>query len=272
MSILNGSGIYGIKKTKLIELKEKRRNKNMKNKKNIITIICIIILAITIAVLLASFKFHNSVLNNSEKGRSSTKEIEINASPENLTIAKVLKENKEDKVFYVTSEYALGLEPTLDYLYKKSDIIVVGTFEKDSKSYVSEGTIRTKTTFNTVKVLKNDSKTDVSETVTFERLGGVMNLSDYLMNNISVRKDEFTNIDKNARSSYYVVQEFAPNNQLNFADTIGNKEYLLFLSYCDGVLMPNSVHYGIREISKDKVYDYDSKTYIDSKINEYSKE
>lgn len=82
---------------------------------------------------------------------------------------------------------------------------------------MSEGTIRTKTTFNTIQVLKDESNTDVNGSVTFERLGGVMRLDDFLKDNIAVREDEFTNIDKTARANYYVVQEFAPDNQLDFA-------------------------------------------------------
>ena len=93
-----------------------------------------------------------------------------------------------------------------------------------------------------------------------------MLLDDFLKDNIAVREDEFTNIDKTARANYYVFQEFAPNNQLDFASMEENKEYLLFLSYSNGVLMPNSVHYGIREISNNKVYDYDKATYINSNI------
>lgn len=235
----------------------------MKNKKSIIIIISLITL-IALVALLVYFIFYSKTLDHSMVPDTSAESLEN--SPDNLTISKVLKENDKDNIFYVSSEYSLGVEPTLDYLYKSSDIIIIGTFENDSISYVSEGTIRTKTTFNTIQVLKNESNTDVNGSVTFERLGGVMLLDDFLKDNIAVREDEFTNIDKTARANYYVFQEFAPNNQLDFASMEENKEYLLFLSYSDGVLMPNSVHYGIREISNNKVYDYDKATYINSNI------
>ena len=76
--------------------------------------------------------------------------------------------------------------------------------------------IRTETKFNTSKVLKNKTNISVNESVVFERIGGVMTLDKFMENNDEIRADEFANIPENERSEYYIIQEYAPDNKLDF--------------------------------------------------------
>ena len=43
-------------------------------------------------------------------------------------------------------------------------------------------------------------------------------------------------------------------------------EYLFFLNYVNGDLVPNSNHYGIRKIKGTKVYDYKTDSYIETAL------
>ena len=198
----------------------------------------------------------------------------------NLTSVEIAEENiqKTDlsKTFYIKSEYSLDEEPTIENLYKNADIVLIGTFDSDIKTYTNGVNINTKTEFKTSEVVKNNSKFNVSDNVVVDRIGGTMKLSDYMENNITIRNDEFTDIPVNDRDKYYVVQEFAPNDNLNFASIKNNdsmSNYIIFLNYIEeeDKLMLNSAYYGMREIKDNKVYNYDTKQFIEINNNNISK-
>lgn len=185
-----------------------------------------------------------------------------------LSIAKILKEIDKDKIKYVSSAFSFAYKPTIENLYKNSDIVIIGTFDSNLKTYTLGINIRTETKFKTLKVLKNNTNLDINDTVIFNRPGGVMTLSEYMENNDTIRENEFNDISVKERSNYYIIQEFAPDNKLDFSSLkTNNDKYILFLNYREGELSTNSAYYGIREINNDnKIYDYDSKEYINSKL------
>lgn len=226
----------------------------MKNKKGIIlfsSIACLTIIGISA----------NSLLSNNSKT--------IASNDNNLDIAKVVNNVNvdNDKTFHIRSEFSFEYEPTIENLYKNADVVIIGTFDSNLKTYVDGVNIHTQTKFNTSKVLKNETKLEVKENVTFDRIGGIMTLSDYMKNNNTIRKDEFTDISEKARNDYYVVQEFAPDNKLDFASSNDQNNYIIFLSYSDEVLMLNSSYYGMRRINEiNQIYDYDTKKYINCEL------
>ena len=186
---------------------------------------------------------------------------------DNLSIIKILANADKNKVKYIKSEFSFEYEPTIENLYKNADVVIIGTFDSNLKTYVDGVNIHTQTKFNTSKVLKNETKLEVKENVTFDRIGGIMTLSDYMKNNNTIRKDEFTDISEKARNDYYVVQEFAPDNKLDFASSNDQNNYIIFLSYSDEVLMLNSSYYGMRRINEiNQIYDYDTKKYINCEL------
>ena len=70
----------------------------------------------------------------------------------------------------------------------------------------------------------------------------------------------------NQRKNYYILQEFGPNNLLDFNNS--SDEYILFLTYVDGKLMPMCEYYGIRKVENNKIYNYDTKAYEQSEVLE----
>ena len=243
---------------------------NKNNKRNIIIYSSVACLAIigTITV---------SLLTNSPKKIADTNN---NFNSVNIEVTeKGLDEIDSNKIFYIKSEFSFEEEPTIENLYKNADIVLIGTFENDIETYTSGVNISTKTKFKTSEVIKNKSKFNVEDNVIIDRLGGTMKLSDYMKDNITIRDDEFTDIPINERSDYYVVQEFAPNDKLNFEsskmdNSIGdNKQYIIFLNYIEeeDKLMLNSAYYGMREIENNKVYNYDTKQFTEVTNSNISK-
>ena len=154
-------------------------------------------------------------------------------------------------------------EPSIENLYKNADIVLIGTFDSNLDMYADGFLIYTETKFNTSKVLKNETNISVNESVVFERIGGVMTLDKFMENNDEIREDEFVNIPENERNEYYIVQEYAPDNKLDFSNANKDTKYVIFLNYNSDKLTLNSMYYGIREINSDnQVYDYDTNTFI----------
>ena len=160
----------------------------------------------------------------------------------------------------------------IENLYKNSDVVVVGKYSSDEKTYAKGINIYTQTKFNVTQVIKNTTELDVSKNVTFNRVGGTMALDKYIANNPTIKEGEFEDINVNARSSYYIVQEYGPEDKLNFNKTQDNAgEYMLFLNYKDNDLSTCSAYNGIIQIKNQKVYDYDTDKFVEIDSEEVSK-
>lgn len=210
---------------------------------------------------------------NSEKNNDKNSNVNIEKNNnKNLNITEVLKNVDKDKIFYeevITSENAMfAYRPTIENLYKHADVVVVGKYNSDLKTYATGVNIFTQTKFNVSKVIKNSTNLNVSKSVIFSRNGGVLSLDKYMNNNPTIRDDEFKNIKGNERPNYYIIQEYGPENKLDFTkNNIKNNEYILFLNYHEGNFTLNCSYYGMREINKDnKIYDYDTQKYIKSDL------
>ncbi len=215
--------------------------------------------------------------NSVEKNNKNPSNINSNSVDKNnnvkLNIAEVLKKVNKNKIFYkkvTTSENAMfAYRPTIENLYKHADLVVIGKYDTDLKIYTTGVNICTQTKFNVSKVIKNTTNLNVSKHVTFNRTGGVLSLDKYMDNNPTIRDDEFKNIKVSERKNYYIIQEYGPENMLDFTkDTVTkNDEYILFLNYRGDQLTLNSSYYGMRKINKDnKIYDYDTQKYIHSEL------
>jgi len=178
----------------------------------------------------------------------------------------------EDKKIYIDSHYMFAFKPTIENLYKNSDVVVVGKYSSDEKTYAKGINVYTQTKFNVTQVIKNTTELDVSKNVTFNRVGGTMALDKYIANNPTIKEGEFEDINVNARSSYYIVQEYGPEDKLNFNKTQDNVgEYMLFLNYKDNELSTCSAYNGIIQIKNQKVYDYDTDKFVEIDSEEVSK-
>lgn len=238
----------------------------MKNKKHIIFLSAIIgstIIGVTVISLIS---------NNHKRITSANTKLNI---VEEKTADQYIDEINSEKVFYMKSEYSFEYKPTIENMYNMSDIVLIGTHNDDIETYADGVDITTRTKFDTLKVLKNEININVKDSVTFDRIGGTMKLSDYMKGNKTIRTDEFTNIPIGDRSDYYVVEEFSPNNELSFSSAKATKhdKYIIFLNYSEeeNKLMLNSAYYGMRKIDGDEVYDYDTKQFIKVTNNEINK-
>ena len=251
-------------KIAISNFKEEMEMKNSKNKKIIYTILpacavfmicCIVTLSYSTPKKLASHNNINDISNN-------------NVSDNVLSIADITEKIDSDKIIYETSEEmenaCFAYEPNIENLYKNADVVLIGTFDSNLNMYADGFLIRTETKFNTSSVLKNETDISINESVVFDRIGGVMTLNKFMENNDEIRADEFVNIPENERSEYYIVQEYAPNNKLDFSTSDKDTKYLIFLNYNSDKLTLNSMYYGIREINSDnQVYDYDLDTFVE---------
>lgn len=218
----------------------------------------------------------DTIINSSEQSKKeekSNKKEDTKANEEinniNLTIAKVLNEVDKDKIFYekviISESTSFAYRPTIENLYKNADAVIIGKYNSDIKTYVKGISICTQTKFNVSQVIKNTTKLDIGKTITFDRTGGVMTLDNYMNNNSTIIDGKFTEINSNDRKNYYVIQEFGPENTLDFTKINSNsKEYMLFLDYANGEFVTCMKYYGIREINDNKIYDYDTNNYVET--------
>lgn len=187
----------------------------------------------------------------------------------NLTIAKVLQQVDKDKIFYeeetVSQNTSFAYRPTIENLYKNADVVIIGKYNSDIKTYAKGINIYTQTKFNVTQVIKNTTKFNLGKSITFDRTGGVMTLDKYINNNSTIIDGKFTEIDSIDRKNYYVIQEYGPENTLDFTETSNkSKEYMLFLDYTNDQFGTCIKYYGIREINNNKIYDYSTNNYIET--------
>lgn len=107
----------------------------------------------------------------------------------------------------------------------------------------------------------------IEDNVIVDTLGGAVTLSEYMNNNHTVKDGEFENVPPKERSNYYVIQEYAPEDKLDFSSN-NNNEYLLFLGLRDGQFYASASYYGIRKINNNTIFDYDTNKYVTSNLVE----
>lgn len=235
----------------------------------ILAIFCVVILNHT-NLEQQEAKLKNEVIMQND---SENKVITANKT-ENISIAETLEKVEKGKIFYEKTNLKgamLGYRPTIENLYKHSNIIVVGKYESDIDTYADGILIWTKTKFKVLNVIKNTTESEISEDIVIDRTGGVLTLDKYMDNNPTIREDEFTDIAEEDRKNYYVIQEFAPDNKLDLAKQGDSTEYVLFLHLDDNKITLCTSYYGMREIKGNLLYDYDTNEYIsveNSEINE----
>ncbi len=283
--ILNKEFLNDMRYKKIIEkiaisnLKEEIEMKNSRNKKiayGILSTCALFIICGVITITNIPSKelanINTTKNDNIHTDSSNFIETDIQDTEKNIfSIAEITEKIDSDKIIYETSDEmenaCFAYEPNIENLYKNADVVLIGTFDSNLNMYADGFLIRTETKFNTSKVLKNETDISVNESVVFERIGGVMTLDKFMENNDEIREDEFINIPENERSEYYIVQEYAPDNRLDFSNADKDTKYVIFLNYNSDKLTLNSMYYGIREINSDnQVYDYDTNTFIDSDL------
>ena len=283
--ILNKEFLNDMRYKKIIEkiaisnLKEEIEMKNSRNKKiayGILSTCALFIICGVITITNIPSKelanINTTKNDNIHTDSSNFIETDIQDTEKNIfSIAEITEKIDSDKIIYETSDEmenaCFAYEPNIENLYKNADVVLIGTFDSNLNMYTDGFLIRTETKFNTSKVLKNETDISVNESVVFERIGGVMTLDKFMENNDEIREDEFVNIPENERSEYYIVQEYAPDNRLDFSNANKDTKYVIFLNYNSDKLTLNSMYYGIREINSDsQVYDYDTNTFIDSDL------
>ena len=240
----------------------------MNNKKVIISIIIFSIICI-----ISATAWIISIASNVDMKTANVDKSIVENNNTNYSITDIKNNIEPDKIFYMESEATYAYEPTLENLYEKSDIVLIGSFNSNLKTYAPGVTIHTITKFDTSKVLKNNTNINVNKTVTFDRIGGALKLSEYINGNDTIRPDEFVDIPAQARNEYYVIQEYDPNDKLDLkteknqaSKSVPNQEYILFLSERNNQLVVNSYYHGMREIKDNKLYDYNTKSFIASNL------
>ena len=265
-----------IEKIAISNLKEEIEMKKAKNKKilyGVLSTCALFMLCGAIAVTNVPSKqladYNGTKDDNTNLIETSTQDKET--TDNSLSIADITERIDDDKLIDMTSTETeiscFAFEPNIENLYKNADIVLIGTFDSNIRMYADGFLIRTETKFNTLEVLKNETDISVDESVIFDRVGGVMTLDKYMENNNEIRADEYTDIPEKERSEYYVVQNYAPYNKLDFPKSDKTTRYIIFLNYSDNRIMPNSMYYGIRELNSDnQIYDYDTNSFIDSDL------
>lgn len=263
-----------IEKIAISNLKEEIEMKKAKNKKilyGVLSTCALFMLCGAIAVTNVPSKqladYNGTKDDNTNLIETSTQDKET--TDNSLSIVDITEKIDDDKIIDVTSTETASFEyePNIENLYKNADIVLIGTFDSNIRMYADGFLIRTETKFNTLEVLKNETDISVDESVIFDRVGGVMTLDKYMENNNEIRADEYADIPEKERSEYYVVQNYAPYNKLDFPKSDKTTRYIIFLNYSDNRIMPNSMYYGIRELNSDnQIYDYDTNSFIDSDL------
>ncbi len=173
------------------------------------------------------------------------------------SIKEILKDVNSNDITYINAEYSFAFKPTIDNLYKYADVVIIGNFKSNLNSYSINTNLYTNTMFNVTKVLKNNTKLKITNDITFRRIGGIITLDAYIKNNNALREYEFVDISNPTK--HYIVQEYGPDNILDFLNNTDN--YILFLTYTDNELRTLGSYYGIRKINDHMVYNYDLKEY-----------
>lgn len=224
-------------------------------KKNKIILIISIFLVLLVTIEITTYL---NLKDNSNKNINMNQNVyeDINDEKENVI-------NIEIKPFY-------GHEPNLEFLANAADIIVSGIIDTSSLISEVENTfIYTNMDIKITNVYKNtttlthsNSKNNSFKTLNIKTIGGKLSAKDYIKSLDESEKTKYSLTEEELEKYSFSLD--SSNGKLNYKEE--NTEYLFFLNYVNGDLVPNSNHYGIRKIKGTKVYDYETDSYIETAL------
>ena len=173
----------------------------------------------------------------------------------------------DDKENIINIEFQpfYGHEPNLEFLTNEANLIVSGTIDTSSLESVVENTfIYTNMDIHVIKVYKNSisHKYNDFNVLNIKTLGGKLSAKDYIKSLDDSEKTKYSLTEEELEKYSFSLD--SSNGKLNYKEE--NTEYLFFLNYINGNLVPNSNHYGIRKIKETKVYDYETDSYIETAL------
>ena len=173
----------------------------------------------------------------------------------------------DDKENIINIEFQpiYGHEPNLEFLTNEANLIVSGTIDTSSLESVVENTfIYTNMDIHVIKVYKNSisHKYNDFNVLNIKTLGGKLSAKDYIKSLDDSEKTKYSLTEEELKKYNFSLD--SSNGKLNYKEE--NTEYLFFLNYINGNLVPNSNHYGIRKIKGTKVYDYETDSYIETAL------
>lgn len=224
-------------------------------KKNKIILIISIFLVFLVTIEITTYL---NLKDNSNKNINMNQNVyeDINDEKENII-------NIEIQPFY-------GHEPNLEFLANAADIIVSGIIDTSSLISEVENTfIYTNMDIKITNVYKNtttlthsNSKNNSFKTLNIKTIGGKLSAKDYIKSLDESEKTKYSLTEEELEKYSFSLD--SSNGKLNYKEE--NTEYLFFLNYVNGDLVPNSNHYGIRKIKGTKVYDYETDSYIETAL------
>ncbi len=179
----------------------------------------------------------------------------------------VYEDIDDDKENIINIEFQpfYGHEPNLEFLTNDANLIVSGTIDTSSLESVVENTfIYTNMDIHVIKVYKNSisHKYNDFNVLNIKTIGGKLSAKDYIKSLDDRKKTKYSLTEEELEKYSFSLD--SSNGKLNYKEE--NTEYLFFLNYVNGDLVPNSNHYGIRKIKGTKVYDYETDSYIETAL------
>lgn len=223
-------------------------------KKIIISISLFVIIGIT------SFEIQNLL--------SKTDNLPLNADLNDVTSEKIqeqkdntnAKDIEEERRISIGENAFFANEPTLEYLKESSDIIAIASIE-DSEAFMEDKVVYSNLNLKIHKMIKSDTHSN-TKNLKVRKLGGKISIGE-MKKNLSAEEYSKYGFEEN-ESERTILYFDISNGSLDMRST---KEYLVFLEYRDnGELVLNSLNYGIREIQDNKVFDYDTNSYIETDL------
>lgn len=178
----------------------------------------------------------------------------------------VTNDNSNSNVVYTISGINDYLYTDPGDLYKVSDVVVIGYYVKDIKTYASSiGEPNTISEFRIKEIVKGNTN---NSTIDVRYLGGKITLSDYIATQSveQLSKNGLDKIDKSLAEKQYVeyVDLEAPIELVKSISDSGDNEYMLFLKYDEknNVYVACADGYSILKVNdKGYLYSYTSKEY-----------
>ena len=174
-----------------------------------------------------------------------------------------ISDETQENVISIAPQLCYGHEPNLEYLSRAADLIVSGTIDTSSFTYEVQNTfIYTNMNIQITKVLKNNTESNLSGTLNIQMMGGKLSAKDYIGSLDDSHKSNYSLSEEELEKYSFSLD--TSNGKLNLQEE--DVEYLFFLNNMNGSWGPNSNHYGIRKIDGNKVYDYETDTYIETDL------
>lgn len=220
----------------------------------------IISISLFVIIVITSFEIQNLL--------SKTDNLPLNADLNDVTSEKIqeqkdntnAKDIEEERRISIGENAFFANEPTLEYLKESSDIIAIASIE-DSEAFMEDKVVYSNLNLKIHKMIKSDTHSN-TENLKVRKLGGKISIGE-MKKNLSAEEYSKYGFEEN-ESERTILYFDISNGSLDMRST---KEYLVFLEYRDnGELVLNSLNYGIREIQDNKVFDYDTNSYIETDL------